>query len=312
MHIHKAKSLVKLFVVPDTQSVIHTLSAVIDSIQPVKISLRKSYFEKETARIGIPEVKSGVACSKDKLMLFTMNAIRSWARSRSVPVGDEEVLLSILGSICKASSADATLLDSIPIDETTANAFLTLFRKDQPTLKRADSNSGLMDGEKICFDNQVMLSSATLHDKEFVTPFDNANIPMYQRSINAPSMRLFSESPATYTQHNKDFFENNALDPNLTRIYPNYELDARQDWTYAHESLRKIQKLSPHNPRNNEEETFQTVKENAIPSYLSCPRVRDQKGVPLPSSRKQFLQKPSAFNMYDGTRFRQPSNQFRR
>ncbi len=67
MHIHKAKSLVKLFVVPDTQSVIHTLSAVLDSIQPVKISLRKSYFEKETARIGIPEVK----------MLFTMNAIRS-------------------------------------------------------------------------------------------------------------------------------------------------------------------------------------------------------------------------------------------
>lgn len=237
--MHKTKSLVKLFVVPDTQSVIHTLSAVIDSIQPVKISLRKSYFEKETARIGIPDVKSGLAFSKDKLTLFTMNAIRSWARSRSYPVGDEEVLLTILGSICKASSADATLLDNIPIDETTANAFLTLFGKDQPTLKRDDSNSGLMDSEKICFDDQVMLSSATLDDKEFVTPFDNANIPMCRRSINAPSIRLFSESPATYTQHNKDYFENNALYPNLTRIYPNHELGARTNWTYAHGSLRK-------------------------------------------------------------------------
>ena len=109
-----------------------TLSTVIRSIQPNKAVLQQRFFHERAKEYGLPDAETGVVPSQEHLAIHTCQAMRKWARRFDIPRGDEDVLMSLLGTVLGISSADSDLLDTIPIDDITKDIVLTFFGKPLP------------------------------------------------------------------------------------------------------------------------------------------------------------------------------------
>lgn len=173
----------RFFIVPDTITVLRTLSTVLESIRPERIERQRKYFLAEAKKSGLPDAETGEVISEAALVKQTIAAFRKWARRYEIPEGDEGVLLSVLGSISNIASASADTLSATPIDDLTRDVVLAFFGKEQPPVQEVKydfqhsySSSGMVN---------LMANDAASHSLSL-----GDNIPARQAEQNT----LFEQS----------------------------------------------------------------------------------------------------------------------
>uniref|UniRef100_A0A6U2M2T7 Uncharacterized protein n=1 Tax=Leptocylindrus danicus TaxID=163516 RepID=A0A6U2M2T7_9STRA len=143
----KRRNSARFFIVPDTITVLRTLSIVLESIRPERIERQKKYFAAEAKKSGLPDAETGEVISEAALAEQTVIAFRKWARRYEIPEGDEGVLLSVLGSISNIAQASWDTLSATPIDDLTRDVILAFFGKEQPPtrdLKNTDFHNSCL------------------------------------------------------------------------------------------------------------------------------------------------------------------------
>ena len=128
--------------VTNNQSIIGSVSSIIESIQPEKRALKEKYFRKEAAKTLLPKSISRLHLSESK---HVTNTLRNWGMRAGIPMDDINVLMNILGSLEKIVTADENLLDSIPINSSSKLAIIQFFK----------SPSVLEEGTYVTNDNEI-------------------------------------------------------------------------------------------------------------------------------------------------------------
>ena len=126
------RSLAKVFIVQDTHTILRTLSSITRSIEPEKVLLQKKFFDERAKQYGLPDVDTGAIQSEMHLAMHTCTAIRNWAKRFEIERGDEDVLMSLVGTVLGISSADQEVLSNTPIDDKTMDIVLAFFGKPIP------------------------------------------------------------------------------------------------------------------------------------------------------------------------------------
>ena len=208
---------------PDTHTVIRTLSSIVRSIEPAKVALQKRFFDERAKQNGLPNAETGAVQSEKHLAMHTCSAIRNWARRFEIAQGDEDVLMSIVGSVLRISSADYELLSNTPIDEKTANTVLAFFGKSIPRSSPSVSNNAMKSRSE--YDNQTFPISTSM---EFAR---NEVHPYYDNGLNVGDSLESTMVSDQYEYNTDQVFENES----------NIDINSKWKFTQGHPAMTSIQ-----------------------------------------------------------------------
>lgn len=100
-------------------SAITILSSFIQTLKPERRDLKRKFYDSVKASHFV-----GEAATPKVAAMHTANAFRNFASRFELPVGEDDLLMSRLGSICKIGTAD---LSSLPIYDSTKNKLSQFF-----------------------------------------------------------------------------------------------------------------------------------------------------------------------------------------
>jgi len=142
----KQKGAARIFIVPEVATVLRTIVSVMDSIKPEKRELKRNFFAKEASENFLPDAHTNLPLSKDAVARHVTGAFRKWADKSEIPLCDANILLSVLGSLGKIISADRSVLDAIPVNESTKDILTDFFgsscESSSNSLKEKNDNFG--------------------------------------------------------------------------------------------------------------------------------------------------------------------------
>lgn len=122
----KPSGCARVFVLPDISSILHTMSAVVDSLTHEKRSLKEKYFAKKAEETYLPD-SNGKPPSESAASSHVAQSFQTWAIQSGISVVDANVLMNVFGSLANIISADAKDLEHIPVDTSTKEILLDSF-----------------------------------------------------------------------------------------------------------------------------------------------------------------------------------------
>lgn len=117
----------RVFIVPDIPSVLKTLASIVDSVKPEKRLRKEKFFANEAKKKFLPDPETGLPASEAAVSSHVAGAFRSWATRSDLPPRDTDVILSVLETLSKITSAGEAVLDNIPINDASKTTLISFF-----------------------------------------------------------------------------------------------------------------------------------------------------------------------------------------
>jgi len=135
----KAKGNSRVYIVPDYDSILQTISITLDSCTKEKSKLKEHYFQQEAKRVSLPQNPTTSITDEiiqptpndETLTMATQhvrNVFQSWAEKRmDLSIDDTNVIMNVLGSLEKIMNATEDVLEEVPINPSTKRGILKFF-----------------------------------------------------------------------------------------------------------------------------------------------------------------------------------------
>lgn len=167
----KKKHTTRTVIVNDTSQALVTVDSVVRSLLPDKRTKRKKYFE----QVGKQSFLPGGGATQEVIANHVSKAFNDWAARFEMPDGDSNVVLSVLGSLGKVTTADRRMLDDVPIRNAAKDLILNFFgdkAKEEMVAAQQSEQDDFIDD----LDDSELLGCpdpSTTNDVKQQTPFPN-------------------------------------------------------------------------------------------------------------------------------------------
>jgi hypothetical protein len=137
----KKKHTSRTVIVNDTSQALSTIDSVVRSLLPEKRTKRKQYFE----QVGKQSFLPGGGATQEVIANHVSKTFYEWAARFEMPDGDSNVVLSVLGSLGKVTTADRRMLDDVPVRNASKDLILNFFGDKTEEMEMAVAQSEQCD-----------------------------------------------------------------------------------------------------------------------------------------------------------------------
>jgi hypothetical protein len=198
----KKKHTTRTVIVNDTSQALVTIDSVVRSLIPEKRSKRKKYFE----QVGNQNFLPGGGATQEVIANHVSKTFNDWAARFEMPDGDSNVVLSVLGSLGKVTTADRRMLDDVPIRNASKDLILNFFGENTEEEEMVAAQQSEQDDFIDDLDDLELLgcpdpSTLNTNDVEQQTPFPyryNNNDQSTVEDVHNPKS-FIGQVPFTFT-----------------------------------------------------------------------------------------------------------------
>lgn len=170
----------KIFLLPDWNSALHTISSIQESLTASKIQKKEAFFEKESQRMLFPMLAVAAQEQQEEVMTHALlsssgnvqldetcvkdvvrKVFRDWAVRRGIDERDAHIVLDVVGSLQTLIIGGRDILNDVPVEESVKGLIRNFFmgigatdeEKDCNVLEKSNQNEkyycDVQDGDKI-------------------------------------------------------------------------------------------------------------------------------------------------------------------